>query len=58
MTEAIIEPWMRGIVPGINPVIGHLLRAAEHIREDVERATYRTSLSRTHVRILPEVRSA
>jgi hypothetical protein len=31
------EPWMRGIVPGINPVIGHLLRASEHIREDIER---------------------
>jgi hypothetical protein len=29
---------MRGIVPGIDPVIGHLLRASEHIREDLERA--------------------
>jgi hypothetical protein len=29
---------MRGIVPGINSVIGHLLRASEHIREDLERA--------------------
>jgi hypothetical protein len=29
---------MRGIVPGIDPVIGHLLRAGEHIREDLERA--------------------
>ncbi|HWF10021.1 MAG TPA: DinB family protein [Bryobacteraceae bacterium] len=29
---------MRGIVPGIEPVIGHLLRASEHIREDIERA--------------------
>lgn len=29
---------MRGIVPGLDPVIGHLLRASEHIREDVERA--------------------
>jgi DinB superfamily len=28
---------MRGIVPGIDPVIGHLLRASEHIREDIER---------------------
>jgi hypothetical protein len=33
-----IKPWMRGIVPGIHPVIGHLLRASEHIREDIERA--------------------
>lgn len=29
---------MRGIVPGIDPVVGHLLRACEHIREDLERA--------------------
>ncbi len=29
---------MRGIVPGIDPVVGHLLRASEHIREDLERA--------------------
>src|ERR1700735_5662188 len=32
------EPWMRGILPGVDPVIGHLLRASEHIREDLERA--------------------
>src|ERR1700685_757442 len=32
------EPWMRGIIPGIDPVVGHLLRASEHIREDLERA--------------------
>lgn len=48
MTEPVIErrdsiepanePWMRGIVPGIHPVLGHLLRAAEQIREDIERA--------------------
>ncbi len=29
---------MRGIVPGIDPVVGHLLRASEHIREDLVRA--------------------
>ncbi len=29
---------MRGVVPGIDPVVGHLLRASEHIREDLERA--------------------
>ena len=28
MSEIVIEPWMRGVVPGIHPVIGHLLRAA------------------------------
>jgi hypothetical protein len=33
-----IEPWMRGILPGIDPVVGHLLRASEHIREDLESA--------------------
>ena len=32
------EPWMRGILPNIDPVIGHLLRASEHIREDLEHA--------------------
>src|SRR5580693_611380 len=32
------EPWMRGILPGVDPVIGHLLRASEHIQEDLERA--------------------
>lgn len=37
-TEPLPEPWMRGIVLGIDPVIGHLLRASEHIREDLERA--------------------
>ena len=31
------EPWLRGVVPGINPVTGHLLRASEQIREDIER---------------------
>jgi hypothetical protein len=36
--QVYIEPWMRGIVPDLHPVIGHLLRAAEHIREDIERA--------------------
>jgi uncharacterized damage-inducible protein DinB len=35
---AEIEPWMRGILPGIDPVIGHLLRASEHIREDLGHA--------------------
>jgi len=29
---------MRGVLPGIDPVIGHLLRAAEHIREELDRA--------------------
>ena len=32
------EPWLRGIVEGLDPVIGHLLRASEQIREDLESA--------------------
>jgi len=28
------EPWMRGIVAGIDPVVGHLIRAAEQVSED------------------------
>ena len=33
-TLAKPEPWLRGILPGLNPVIEHLLRASEQIRED------------------------
>jgi hypothetical protein len=29
------EPWLRGIDPSIDPVVGHLLRAAQQIREDI-----------------------
>ncbi len=32
------EVWMRGIVKGTNPVVGHLIRAAEQIREDADSA--------------------
>lgn len=32
------EAWMRGILPGMDPVTGHLLRAAEQIREDARSA--------------------
>jgi hypothetical protein len=32
------EPWLRGIRPDLPPVTGHLLRASEHIREDLARA--------------------
>lgn len=32
------EPWLRGVTPGVHPVTGHLLRSAEHIREDVAEA--------------------
>jgi uncharacterized damage-inducible protein DinB len=43
---------MRGIVPGIDPVVGHLLRASEHIREDLERAI--APLSREQLWAKPE----
>ena len=36
--EAQPEAWMRGPVPGIHPVNGHLLRASEQIREDAHAA--------------------
>lgn len=32
------EPWLRGIVAGIDPVVGHLMRAAEQVREDATTA--------------------
>ena len=32
------EPWMRGIVAEHDPISGHLLRAAEQLREDAEAA--------------------
>ena len=32
------EPWLRGVEPGINPVIGHLLRSSQQIREDLTNA--------------------
>jgi hypothetical protein len=32
------EPWLRGVLPGLDPVIEHLLRASEQIREDIARA--------------------
>jgi hypothetical protein len=32
------EPWMRGIIEGIDPVVGHLIRAAEQVREDAATA--------------------
>ncbi|HVW11672.1 MAG TPA: DinB family protein [Bryobacteraceae bacterium] len=30
------EAWMRGPIPDLNPVVSHLLRATEQIREDAE----------------------
>src|SRR3569623_11047 len=30
----LTEAWMRGSIPGFHPVISHLLRASEQLRED------------------------
>jgi len=32
------EPWLRGILAGVDPVIGHLLRSTQQIREDIAAA--------------------
>ena len=32
------EPWLRGVDPEMDPVIGHLLRGSQHLREDMEQA--------------------
>ena len=32
------EPWLSGILPGMDPVTGHLVRAAEQITEEIEKA--------------------
>lgn len=36
MNAPILEPWQKGPLPGYDPVISHLLRSSEQIREDVE----------------------
>jgi hypothetical protein len=32
------EPWLRGVDPALDPVIGHLLRGSQHLREDMAHA--------------------
>jgi len=32
------EPWLKGSLPGLDPVLSHLIRAGQHIREDLESA--------------------
>lgn len=32
------EPWLRGVLPNIDPVIGHLIRSSLQIKEDLEQA--------------------
>jgi DinB superfamily len=50
------EPWLRGVTPGVHPVTGHLLRSAEHIREDVTEAL--TSLTTEQVWAKPHGRTS
>jgi DinB superfamily len=38
MSDLLPEPWLRGVIPGADPVTLHLLRASLQIREDIERA--------------------
>ncbi len=38
MSDQLPEPWLRGVTAGADPVVSHLLRASQQIREDVERA--------------------
>jgi hypothetical protein len=38
LPESLPEPWLRGVLPGFDPVVAHLLRASEQIQEDIERA--------------------
>lgn len=51
------EPWLRGNIvglePGFHPVLAHLLRASQHIREDVETAC--NHLTREQVWCRPEM---
>jgi hypothetical protein len=32
---SLSEPWLRGPLPDLDPVIGHLIRSCQHIREDI-----------------------
>ncbi len=36
--DNLTEAWMRGSIPGVHPVISHLLRASTQIREDADAA--------------------
>jgi uncharacterized damage-inducible protein DinB len=33
-----VEPWLRGVFPDLDPVIGHLLRSSQQIREEIAAA--------------------
>ncbi|HKD06640.1 MAG TPA: DinB family protein [Bryobacteraceae bacterium] len=45
------ESWLRGILPGTDPVTGHLVRAAEQITEEIEKALH--ALTREEVWATP-----
>jgi hypothetical protein len=32
------EPWLRGVLPDLDPVVGHLLRSSQQIREEIAAA--------------------
>ncbi len=36
MERPTLEPWLRGAVSGVHPVVGALLRSLEHAREDLD----------------------
>jgi hypothetical protein len=38
MSDQLPEPWLRGVTADADPVLSHLRRASQHIREDIERA--------------------
>jgi hypothetical protein len=52
MSDQLPEPWLRGVTPGADPVLSHLLRASQQIREDIERAL--KPLSTTQLWAMPE----
>ena len=39
MAEPYLEPWLRGPVSGVDPVVGALLNSFQHTREDLARWT-------------------
>jgi len=43
MPESLPEPWLRGPIPTLHPVIGHLVHAAKQIREDLAGAIHTLS---------------
>ncbi len=37
--ESLPEPWLRGPIEGVHPLLSPLLYALQHVREDVAQAT-------------------